>query len=55
MVVGQEPWALVPGPQLDAPLAVERNADGRLEVFLRPEDGILHHCWQGAAGAAFGG
>ncbi len=29
-VVGWEPWATVQGPQSGAPLAVARNADGRL-------------------------
>jgi repeat uncharacterized protein DUF346 len=30
-----------------------RNADGRLEVFVRGADGKLYHRWQQAPGASF--
>ncbi len=34
------------GGALASELAVGRNADGRLEVFVRGTDGALHHNWQ---------
>ena len=51
-------WAtaadLGPSPATDAGggLAVARNADGRLEVFVRGADKKLYHRWQQAPGAA---
>jgi hypothetical protein len=35
--------------------AVMQNNDGRLESVVAGQDGVLHHCWQRVAGAAFGG
>jgi hypothetical protein len=37
-----------PGAALTAGLAVDRNADGRLEVFAVATDGALWHVWQEA-------
>ncbi len=35
--------------------AVMQNNDGRLDSVVAGQDGVLHHCWQRVAGAAFGG
>ena len=44
-IIGWSPWAGVAGPEAGSALAAARNADGRLEVYLRGHDGTLHHAW----------
>jgi hypothetical protein len=55
---GSRPWAAwsplgSPSDQLklSGPPMVERNRDGRLEVFAQASDGEIWHRWQQAAGA----
>jgi hypothetical protein len=46
--LGPPPAAGAPGRPV-----IARNADGRLEVFIRGADGKLYHRWQQAPGASF--
>ncbi|MFC5500008.1 hypothetical protein ACFPOE_20870 [Caenimonas terrae] len=49
-------WKSIDGDlSADTPLAVARNADGRLEIFARSASGALVHCWQGNPTGDFGG
>jgi hypothetical protein len=47
-------WHSLEGGLTSGPLAI-RNADGRLEVFVRGTDGALHHIWQLTPGGSWSG
>src|SRR5690349_7968210 len=53
-IAGWSEWGYVGGPVPAGGIAVARNADGRLEVYLRADDGGLYHTWQREASGAFG-
>ena len=43
---GWSDWAAERGVSVASDPTVARNADGRLEVFVRGDDGTLRHKWQ---------